>query len=485
MTRALFAAPMIAGIATLALLTACGGNSTGPTPSGPPAISTVNGAPKPSGFVGMAVAIQGTNFGTAAHGKVLFTVSGNAPIQATIAKPSTDWTGTLILTTVPSGVTGNAEVTVQTPGGTSNALLFTLISSPPFSPSTITWTATTSLPTALTGLGAAVVPGPTSAAPQYVFTVGGADANGKATTAVYRSQVQASGALGAWMTSLTPLPQGRAYQATVAATAYNSGLDTTSTAAYLYAIGGVDTTGHAVTSLYVAKVALDGSLGAWSTTTALPTALHSAAAVAFDGYIYLTGGAGTTDAPVATTCRAAIHPDGTLGSWQSVAALPQATAYHQMAIFGPYLYAVGGDNGTVGASLNNTSGTETGNVYLAQINPRDGTLTPAGWTAVSAMGKGRSKHSALAAGGALLTSSGVYGGSLGSSENRYANLNADGTLASWNGATGTNTIAGVIGVSLYNEAAVAYSDASGHGHVVLIGGADRATGKALAFAVYY
>jgi hypothetical protein len=477
--------PAIAAAAALMLMTACGGNSTGPTHGGPPTISAINGAPKPSGFVGMAVAIQGTNFGDAAHGKVLFTVSGGAPIQATIANASTDWSGTLIVATVPSGVTGNAQITVQTSGGTSNAILFTLISNAPFSPSTITWTATASLPSALTGLGAAVVPVPTSSAPEYVFTIGGADTTGKATTIVYRSQVQASGALGAWTTSLTPLPQPRAYETTVAATAYNSGLDTTSTAAYLYAIGGVDATGQAVTSAYVAKVALDGSIGAWATTTALPTALHSAAGVAFDGYIYLTGGAGTTNAPVATAYRAAIHANGTLGSWQSAAALPQATAYHQMAIFGPYVYVVGGDNGTVTPSLNTSSGTETGNVYLAQINPRDGTLSAAGWTGVSAMGKARSKHSTLAAGGALLTSSGVYGGSAGSSENRYANLNADGTLASWSGATGTNTIAGIIGASIYNEAAVAYSDVSGVGHVLLLGGADRATGKALAFAVYY
>jgi hypothetical protein len=102
------------------------------------------------------------------------------------------------------------------------------------------------------------------------------------------------------------------------------------------------------------------------------------------------------------------------------------------------------------------------------------------------MGKARSKHSTLAAGGALLTSSGVYGGSAGSSENQYANLNADGTVGSWQGATGVNTIAGLLGYSLYNQAAVSFVDASGHGHVMLLGGADRATaGKASAAVVYY
>lgn len=484
MTRIHSLVATVARVTTLTLLAACGGSSTG-LKLGLPIIAAVDGAPRPSGFVGMAIAIQGMNFADATHGKVLFTMSGSAPIPATIVNASTDWTGTLIVTTVPQGVTANATITVQTSAGTSNAVPFTLISSAPFSPSTITWTTTTVLPVALQGLGAAVVPVPTGAGTVYVFTVGGADTTGTATTAVYQSQVQTSGALGAWTASATPLPQPRAYQTTVAATAYNAGLDTTSTAAYLYAIGGVDGSGQAVSTVYVAKVALDGSVGAWNSTTALPAALHSAAGAVFDGYVYLTGGAGTTNAPVATAYRAAIHADGTLGAWQAVASLGQATAYHAMVNFGLYLYVVGGDNGTVTPGLNTASGTETQNVYVAHVSPRDGTLTAAGWTAVTAMGKARSKHSTLAAGGALLTSSGVYGGSAGSSENRYANLNADGTLGSWNGATGTNTIASVLGISLYNEAAVAYSDSSGHSHVLLLGGADRATGKALASVVYY
>jgi hypothetical protein len=102
------------------------------------------------------------------------------------------------------------------------------------------------------------------------------------------------------------------------------------------------------------------------------------------------------------------------------------------------------------------------------------------------MSKGRSKHSVLAAGGALLATSGVYSGSAGSSENTYATLNPDGTVGSWNGATGTNTIAGVLGYSLYNEAALSFADANGIGHVIILGGADRATpGKASSAVVYY
>ena len=472
--------------AGVALASAChGGDSTAPV-QGPPSLTVVNGVPHPTGLVGMTIAIQGTNLGDAAHGKVFFTPTGGTAILASIANTATDWTDAFVVTTVPAGVTGDAKITVQTAVGTSNAVPFSLVSSAAFSPSTIAWARTTDLPVALQGLGAAYVPVTTGTShPSYVFSVGGADATNTAITTTYRAQIQATGALGAWAT-MTALPAARAYLTVVAATAYTAPLDTTTAAAYVYAIGGVDATGQTVSTVYMTKVAPDGSVSAWQTTAALPTPLHSAAGAVFRGYVYLIGGAGATNAPVATAYRAVVSADGTLGSWETLAALPQATAYLSVAQFGPYLYAVGGDAGTATAVLNTASGTESANVYQATINLRDGTLASPAWTTLTAMNKARSKHSTLAAGGALLTSSGVYGGSAGSSENSYATLSANGTLSSWQGATGTNTIATVAGYSLYNQAALSFADATGVGHVIILGGADRATpGKASAAVIYY
>lgn len=471
--------------AGLSLAAACGGGgSTGPQ-QGPPSLTVVNGVPHPTGLVGMTVAIQGTNLGDAANGTVWFTPTGGTPIKATIANAA-DWTDAFIVTTVPTGVTGDAKITVQTAVGTSNAVPFTLVSSAAFSPSTIAWTRTTDLPVALQGLGAVYVPITTGTThPSYVYTVGGADATNVPVTTMYRAQVQATGALGAWST-MTALPAARAYHTVVAATAYTAPLDTTTTAAYVYALGGVDATGQSTTSVYVTKVSPDGGVGAWTTTTALPAALHSASGAVFRGYLYLVGGANNTNAPVATTYRAAVKADGTLGSWETLAPLPTATAFLSLTQFGPYLYAVGGDAGTITPVLNTSTGTESSNVYAATINLRDGTLTSAGWAQLTALNKARSKHSTLAAGGALLTSSGVYSGAAGSSENSYALLTSSGTLGSWQGATGTNTIASVAGYSLYNEAALSFADANGIGHVIIIGGADRAVaGKASAAVVYY
>jgi hypothetical protein len=89
------------------------------------------------------------------------------------------------------------------------------------------------------------------------------------------------------------------------------------------------------------------------------------------------------------------------------------------------------------------------------------------------MGKARSKHDAVFAGGAVFVTSGVYNGQPGSSENTFASINADGTLKSWQGATGSETIDVEIGRSLYNQALVAFVDRSGVGHVLVLGGADR------------
>ena len=453
-----------------------------------PSVSRVNGVTKPTGLTGMTVLIEGDAFGDARHGKVFFAGSGGALIQATIADTANDWTNSYIVTTVPSGTANASQITVQTATGTSSALAFNLISGSTFSPSVISWTQTSALPQPLQGLGAVFVPPANSASntANYVFVVGGAaDQTNVATTVVYRAQAQQSGALSAWAPAATPLPDARAYHATVAASAYTAALDTTTTEAYLYALGGIDASGTTVSTVYYSKVSLDGSNGPWLTTTALPTALHSASAVVFRGFIYLAGGADGQNAPTKSAWRAAVNPDGTLGAWQAITGLSNGAAFQGLVNFGPYLYAVGGDGSTVSPTQSTTSGGEMSAAYLSRVNLRTGDLATA-WSPLASMSKGRSKHNTVVGGGFLFTTSGVYSGQAGSSENTYSQINADGTISSWNGATGTNTISTLLGYDLYNEAAISFVDASGKGHVLVLGGAKRASpGRASAAVVYY
>ncbi|PYP65504.1 MAG: hypothetical protein DMD36_19230, partial [Gemmatimonadetes bacterium] len=60
----------------------------------------------------------------------------------------------------------------------------------------------------------------------------------------------------------------------------------------------------------------------------------------------------------------------------------------------------------------------------------------------------------------------------GSAEERYAPLNADGSVSSFSGATGSNTIFSAGGGNVFNHAAVGYVDGTGAFHVLVIGGDD-------------
>lgn len=454
-----------------------------------PAALRINGVSKPIGLVGMTIIIEGAAFGDdmdLAEGQVFFTDPSGGAIPATVTSPGDDWTDGFVVTSVPTGTADTSMVWIETATGVSDSIEFRLIQSGVFSPSLIDWTETTSLPQPLTGLGAVFVPieeGP--AAANYVFALGGAGADGVATDVVYRASAQQSGALGSSWSTLTALPAPRAYHTTAAATAFTAALDTTTTGAYLYVLGGTDTSGDVTGTTYVGHVDLDGSVTGWQETTALPEPLHSAGAVVFRGFIYLVGGAGSDDTAVATTYRAAVNPDGTLGAWETLDALPSPAAYHALVNLGPFIYAVGGDAGTVAPDVFSQSGTERPNVDLVRLDLRTGGFSSTGWTTTEPMSKSRSKHSSIFGGGALFTTSGVYAGQPGSSENTFAEIQSDGTLEPWQGATGSDIIASELGISLYNQAAVTFIDDSGTGHVLVLGGADRADGTASDGVVFY
>ncbi len=101
----------------------------------------------------------------------------------------------------------------------------------------------------------------------------------------------------------------------------------------------------------------------------------------------------------------------------------------------------------------------------------------AAWTTnATAMGKTREKFTAVVAGSHVLVSGGLYSGaSTGSSEQSYAPINADGSIGSFNGATGSHTITGsVSGYDFFNHSAALFVDATGNPHV--LGGEDVNTG---------
>ncbi len=466
--------PSVVTLSVTALLVACGG-SNGPTgPSGPPVVAAVNGATLPSGTTGSTLVIQGSNFGTSqalASGHVVFSTTAGGRDTATIAIAG-DWSNTLIVTTVPTGVPlGKDTLFVETSGGTSAPVIFTAVAKVAFSPSTVAWTATTGLPVGLSGhaVAAATLPGTTPTS--VVYVAGGADSTDVPRDSVLYATVSNTGSVGAW-TKTTVLPAPVAFAAAVVATPTNSQVTGSS---YLYVIGGDSTaSGKPVATVRVGTLSATGAVTAWSTTTALPAALHSAGAVIFNGSVYVAGGSTSGNVPVATVFRAAIMSDGTLGAWQALASLPFARSYFGFGVNGTFLYALGGDSGAVTPNDSSLSAKAISDVAYAEIDVHTGALTAAGWTANgNKLKKAVSKHTAVIAGGNVLVTAGLYNGaSTGSTEESYAGLNLDGSTTAFNGATGTNTIAAAGGGDVFNHAAVGYLDATGAFHILVVGGDD-------------
>jgi hypothetical protein len=450
--------------------------SDGPTgPSGPPVVTAVNGATLPAAPVGSTVIIEGSNFGsTQGSGQVLFSNGSGGTIAAVIASAS-NWADGFIVTTVPSGtVTGN--LVVETSGGTSTAVVFTVTTSAAFNPSTVTWTGTSQLPVALSGHAVAFAELRGTSTTRVIYALGGEDNSNTLQTAVYSSVVGATGTLGTWTTSAA-LPTAIAFHRAVVATPANSKI---TAAGYLYALGGVtNAAGTQVAStIYRGTIAADGTISGWAQAGSLPAPLHSFGAAIFLGNLYIWGGATTNNAPVATVYRSTIDDAGALGTWKTEPALASARAYFGYGSFGGYLYSFGGNTGTIAPNdASVTSTTTSSEVVYAQIDLRSRDLMTAGWTVnPNALSKARMKHTAVVAGGNVLITGGLYSGaSTGSSEESYAQLNADGSTGSFNGATGAVTINSLGGGNVFNHGALGYSDGNGAFHVAVVAGDDVST----------
>ncbi|MEX2473405.1 MAG: IPT/TIG domain-containing protein [Gemmatimonadota bacterium] len=438
-----------------------------------PTLSFVNGATKPSGSSGSTVILEGAAFGDAqGAGRVLFSDGAGGTVEASIASAD-DWTDTFILTTVPAGA-DSGPVLVESGTGPSESLPFTLASAATFSPSTIAWTESQHLPVAVSGHSATFVSvdDATGETVEHVYVVGGSSNDSIPVADVRYNVIGSTGHVATWQSG-TALGSGVTHHATVAATPFNSKAPGSG---YLFVMGGVDEKGgQPVDVIRRIPLSQDGSTQASEIAGTLPAPLHSFGAVVFRSTIYIAGGATTDDVPVSTVYRAAIDTLGNLGPWEELDALPEARAHHQIVGFGGFLYAIGGDSAAVSIDDANFSQNETklSTVAHARIDLRSG-LLQSGWTVSgNAMQKSRSKHVAFAAGGSLFLSSGLYAAAgTGSSENIYASINSDGTIGSFNGATGSNTLLSVGGTNLFNTNGIAYVDANGVAHVMVLGGDD-------------
>jgi hypothetical protein len=450
-----------------------------------PALQVVNGVSKPSGNTGSTIILEGRAFGDLASlGQVFFTDAAGRPVEAIVALPG-NWTNEFIVTTVPSSAE-TGPVWVETPTGATDSITFRLAQSASFSPSLINWSATTPLPEALQGLGAVFLPIETGSAPgQLVFVTGGADGALSPKTTIRYAEIDAAGEFSTW-TDGQSLPTGRAFHGAALATPFNALVDTLQ-AGHLYVVGGTDDTGAPVTSVFHSAVELDRTNAVWTVEPALPVSLHSMGVAVFRSWLYVAGGAGVGNAPSAAVYRARIQPDGSLGPWESQRSLPVPLAYAPLTQKAGVLYVLGGETAAVPPGDATLTGTRTSDVVYTSLDLRTGEIADAPWTLNSStLIKSRSKHTAVAAGGWILVSGGLYNGSATSStEHSFAAISVDGSLGSFGGATGSQTIAAAGGVPFFNHAALEYMDAAGEARVVILGGTDVTNPGTPIAAVYF
>ena len=201
------------------------------------------------------------------------------------------------------------------------------------------WTATTSLPAATEYVTSVVYNG-------YLYEIGGYTT--AATAVVDYASINANGTLGAW-TATTSLPAATYYATSVA---YNG---------YVYEIGGTTTATNWTATVDYAPINSNGTLGAWTATTSLPVAITTETSIAYNGYLYEIGGANSSGASIATVDYAPINSNGTLGAWTATTALPVATRYATSVAYNGYVYEIGGDTTSIIATVDyapiNSNGT--------------------------------------------------------------------------------------------------------------------------------
>jgi hypothetical protein len=461
----------------------CGGGGTGTPPPPVPSISNINNSTTPTSPVNLAIGINGSGF-QAAPGQVIFT-QGN--ISTTVTPAAGGWSNTSIVAVVPSGngttnfaVPGTVTVAVKTSGGTSNGVTLNLVQTSAFSPNSLTWGVATPLPQALTGLRAVAVQSSNTSA--FVVVAGGFNGTANVST-VYTNTLAQDGTLGAtWTTSSNPLPATLAHFGMVEANAQNSLVPANSH--FIYVIGGQanssDTPGGTNT-VYVASVdPTNGAVGTWKTATStpLPDSLVGPAVTIYNGFVYVVGGLTPQQTPTTDVFSAPINSDGTLGSWiKSTNLFTMAVSFATTFGFGGNLYVLNGDpNGSSDPNQSATVGLP--DVRFASAN--NGAVGT--WALTNTTIKKRKKHNTWVAFGQVIDAEGIYDGGTGL-ELEKSSINADGTLASWNGLTGSN----IPSANVYNAASLVSPllSSAGNPRFLLFGGEATSTTPGLPTALVH
>lgn len=172
---------------------------------------------------------------------------------------------------------------------------------------------------------------------------------------------------------------------------------------YVYTIGGTNSGGSAITTVNYSLSSSDGSLAAWATTTALPSARTKLQCLVYDNILYAIGGSNGTNSQT-TVYYTTQNSDGTLASWTTSAnSLSTARENFAAVAYGDKMYVLGG-YGTSGADqLTSVEASTIG------TGGAPGSWSTSGQTALSAKRQG---HDAVVYGGYVVVVGGYSGSTL-------------------------------------------------------------------------
>lgn len=229
-------------------------------------------------------------------------------------------------------------------------------------------------------------------------------------------------------TATTNIPAARRGHAAVA---YNG---------YMYVSGGGTTSTNFNTTVYYAPISSNGTVGAWSTTTAFTTGRRGHGMVAHNGYMYLIGGQSGAATYRSDVLRSSINSSsGALGSWSTMSALPNTLGYFGSAVYGSKIYLVGGLL---------SGSTRTPLVHSVTINS-NGSLATWG-TETNQMSIGKERTATVVNGGYIYSIGGYSSSNSYLNTVEYAPIASDGTVGTWASTTTFSTARQAMSAAVHN-----------------------------------
>jgi hypothetical protein len=216
---------------------------------------------------------------------------------------------------------------------------------------------------------------------------------------------------------------------------------------FLYVFAGTDAWTTIHDDVQRARIADDGSLGAFEVVSHLPAVRAGQCIIVKNNRVTLLGG---TDGHmmIASSVTAAIDPnDGTVGAWTSGPDLPEPVMHESCDAYGAWVYAVGGRS-------QYTGGASTATVGRAPLGP-DGMIGK--FEKLADLPVDRSHHQSFSMHDRLYVFGGITGNPVGNMEldrtdMAFAPIASDGTLGDWQNAGDLAAPLAISNATVFGEA---------------------------------